>query len=67
MEDYDKIEQKCLETKRYAKRVIDLYCDAKKWKWLAQESDNEEEQNKFMNISNILIEMFNSEIQNMKL
>lgn len=67
MEDYDKIEQKCLETKRYAKRVIDLYCDAKKWKWLAQESDKVEEQNKYLAISNTLMEMFNNEIQSMKI
>ena len=55
------------ETKAYAKRVIDLWADAKKWKMLAKITDNDEDCNKYMNISNTLMEMFNSEVQNMKL
>jgi hypothetical protein len=67
MEDYDKIEQKCIETKRYAKRVMDLYCDAKKWKWLAESADTEVEKQKYNAIANTLMEMFNKEISSMTL
>ena len=67
MDNYEKLEEELKELKMYAKRVMDLYCDAKKWKLLAKMSDNEEEHNKFMNISNVLMDMFNKEVQSMKL
>lgn len=67
MESYEKLEKECEETKAYAKRVIDLYCDAKKWKLLAKMSEDDEIYNKYMNISNMLMDMFNNEIQSMKL
>ncbi len=67
MENYEKLEEDLKETKAYAKRVIDLYCDAKKWKALAKMSEDDEIYNKYMNISNTLMEMFNNEIQSMKL
>lgn len=67
MDNYEKLEEELKETKAYAKRVIDLWVDAKKWKMLAKMTDNDEDYNKYMNISNTLMEMFTKEIQNMKL
>lgn len=67
MENYEKLEEELKETKAYAKRVIDLYCDAKKWKMLAKMTDNDEDYNKYMNVSNTLMEMFTKEIQSIKL
>ena len=67
MNNYEKLEEELKETKAYAKRVIDLWADAKKWKMLAKMTDNDEDYNKYMNISNTLMEMFTKEIQSMKL
>ena len=66
MDNYEKLEEELKETKAYTKRVIDLWADAKKWKMLAKMTDNDEDYNKYMNISNTLMEMFTKEIQNMK-
>ena len=67
MDNYEKLEEELKETKAYAKRVIDLWVDAKKWKMLAKMTDNDEDYNKYMNISDTLMDMFSKEIQNMKL
>ena len=67
MDNYEKLEEELKETKAYAKRVIDLWVDAKKWKMLAKMTDNDEDYNKYMNISDTLMDMFTKEIQNMKL
>ena len=67
MDNYEKLEEELKETKAYAKRVIDLWADAKKWKMLAKMTDNDEDYNKYMNISNTLMEMFTKEIQDLKL
>lgn len=67
MDNYEKLEEELKETKAYAKRVIDLWADAKKWKMLAKMTDNDEDYNKYMNVSNTLMEMFMKEIQDMKL
>ena len=67
MESYEKIEQKFMELKRYTKRVMDLYCDAKKWYWLAEDADTEEERQKYLTIANTLIDMFNREVSTMSL
>lgn len=67
MNNYEKLEEELKETKAYAKRVIDLWADAKKWKLLAKMTDNDEDYNKYMNISNTLMEMFTKEIQDMKI
>ena len=66
MNNYEKLEEELKETKAYAKRVIDLWADSRKWKMLAKMTDNDEDYNKYMNISNTLMEMFTKEIQNMK-
>lgn len=67
MDSYEKLEEELKEVKAYSKRVIDLYCDAKKWKMLAKMSDNDEDYNKYMNISDTLMDMFTKEVQSMKL
>ena len=67
MDNYEKLEEELKETKAYDKRVIDLWADAKKWKMLAKMTDNDEDYNKYMNVSNTLMEMFTKEIQDMKL
>lgn len=67
MDNYEKLEEELKETKAYAKRVIDLWADAKKWKMLAKMTNNDEDYNKYMNVSNTLMEMFTKEIQDMKL
>ena len=67
MDNYEKLEEELKATKAYAKRVIDLWADAKKWKMLAKMTDNDEDYNKYMNISNTLMEMFTKEIQDMKI
>ena len=67
MDNYEKLEEELKETKAYAKRVIDLWADAKKWKMLAKMTNNDEDYNKYMNISNTLMEMFTKEIQDMKI
>ena len=67
MDNYEKLEEELKETKAYAKRVIDLWADAKKWKMLAKMTDNDEDYNKYMNVSDTLMDMFSKEIQNMKL
>lgn len=66
MDNYEKLEEELKETKAYAKRVIDLWADAKKWKMLAKMTNNDEDYNKYMNVSNTLMEMFTKEIQDMK-
>lgn len=66
MDNYEKLEEELKEIKAYAKRVIDLWADAKKWKMLAKMTDNDEDYNKYMNVSNTLMEMFTKEIQGMK-
>lgn len=67
MDNYEKLEEELKETKAYAKRVIDLWADAKKWKMLAKMTDNDEDYNKYITISNTLMEMFTKEIQDMKI
>ncbi len=67
METYEKLEKKLDETKMYAKRVMDLYCDAKKWHYLANESSTPEDNDKYTRIANTLMELFYKEIQSMKL
>ena len=67
MDNYEKLEEELKETKAYAKRVIDLWVDAKKWKMLAKMTNNDEDYNKYMNVSNTLMGMFTKEIQDMKI
>lgn len=67
MDSYDKLDEELRETKAYARRVMDLYTDSKKWACLAKMAESDEEYNKYMHIANTLKELFTNEIQIMKL
>ena len=58
------MEEKLCEFKNYVKQTIDLMTDAYKWKLMAQECDNDEMRNKYLNVSNTLFEMFMVEHNN---
>lgn len=57
-------EEKVCEFKRYAKQTLDLLVDAYKWKSMAQECDDENMKNKYMEVSNTLFNMFMTEHNN---
>ena len=57
-------EERVCEFKRYAKQTLDLMVDAYKWKAMANECDNEEMKQKYMEVSNTLFEMFMKEHNN---
>lgn len=54
-------ENKVCEFKKYAKQTLDLLVDSYKWKMMAEECDDEEMKNKYMNVSNTLFELFMTE------
>ena len=58
------IDEKVCNFKKYAKQTLDLMIDAYKWKMMAEECDNEEMKQKYMNVSNTLFEMFMAEHNN---
>lgn len=47
--------------KKYAKQTLDLMVDAYKWKTMAKYCDNQEMKDKYMNVSNILFDLFMKE------
>lgn len=51
-------EEKVCEFKKYAKQTLDLMIDAYKWKMMAEDCDDEDMKQKYMNVSNTLFEMF---------
>ena len=57
-------EEKVCEFKRYAKQTLDLMVDAYKWKMMAEECEEEDMKEKYMNVSNTLFEMFMVEHNN---
>ena len=57
-------EEKVCEFKKYAKQTLDLMIDSYKWKVMAEECDDEEMKNKYMNVSNTLFELFMTEHNN---
>ena len=61
--DYE-YEEKVCEFKKYAKQTLDLMVDAYKWKTMAEDCDNEEMKQKYMNVSNTLFELFMIEHNN---
>lgn len=61
MEEY---EEKICDFKRYAKQTLDLMIDAYKWKIMAENCDNEYMRNKYMIISDNLMELFMTEHNN---
>ena len=62
--------QKCTKILKYCAKLHisrGKTSNAKKWKMLAKMTDNDEDYNKYMNVSNTLMEMFTKEIQDMKI
>ena len=57
-------EEKVCDCKRYAKQTLDLMVDAYKWKVMASECDDDEMKQKYMNVSNTLMDMFMVEHNN---
>ena len=62
--EYDH-EEVC-EFKKYVKQTLDLMVDAYKWKVMAKHCDNHDMKNKYMQISNTLMELFNEEHDHMR-
>lgn len=57
-------EEKVCDFKKYAKQTLDLMVDAYKWKVMASECDDDEMKQKYMNVSNALMDMFMVEHNN---
>ena len=53
------------EFKKYAKQTLDLMVDAYKWKVMAKHCDSQEMKNKYMHVSNTLMELFMTEHNSM--
>lgn len=47
--------------KKYAKQTLDLMVDAYKWKVMAKYCENQEMKNKYMRVSDTLMELFMTE------
>lgn len=59
-------EEKVCNFKKYAKQTLDLMVDAYKWKAMAMECDSDEMKQKYMSVSNTLLDLFMVEHENMK-
>ena len=57
-------EDKICDFKKYAKQTLDLMIDSYKWKMMAEDCDDEEMKNKYMQVSNMLYELFMTEHNN---
>ena len=57
-------EDKVCDFKRYAKQTLDLMVDAYKWKVMANECDDNEMKQKYMQVSNTLFDLFMVEHNN---
>ena len=58
--EHDYEEQIC-EFKKYAKQTLDLMIDAFKWKVMAKECDDDVMKQKYISVSNTLMELFMTE------
>ena len=54
-------EDKICDFKKYAKQTLDLMIDAYKWKVMANECDDEEMKQKYMQVSDTLFSLFMTE------
>ena len=54
-------EEKVCDFKKYAKQTLDLLVDSYKWKVMADECEEGEIKQKYMNVSNTLFELFMEE------
>lgn len=57
-------EDRICDFKKYAKQTLDLLVDAYKWKVMAQDCEEQEMKDKYMQVSNTLFEMFMKEHTN---
>ena len=57
-------EDKICEFKKYAKQTQDLMIDSYKWKMMAEDCDDEEMHNKYMQVSNMLYDLYMTEYNN---
>ena len=64
MKEHEEYEEKVCYFKRYVKQTMDLMVDAYKWKAMSEAADTEETKQKYMNISNMLFDMFMVEHNN---
>lgn len=61
--EYEYEEEVC-NFKKYAKQTLDLMVDAYKWKTMAKHCDNEEMKTKYMQVSDMLFNLFMTEHNN---
>lgn len=57
-------EDKICDFKKYVKQTLDLMIDAYKWKMMAKDCDNEDVKAKYMQVSNMLYDLFMTEHNN---
>ena len=57
-------EDRVCDFKKYAKQTLDLLVDSYKWKVMAEECDDENMEQKYMDVSNTLYELFMTEHNN---
>ena len=55
------MEDKICKFKNYTKQTLDLLVDSFKWKVMAEECEDENMKQKYMNVSNTLYQMFMEE------
>lgn len=60
------MEEKVCEFKKYIKQTMDLLNDSYRWKLMAESCDSETMKQKYMTVSNTLLDMFMVEHENMK-
>ena len=64
MKEHEEYEEKVYDFKRYVKQTLDLMVDAYKWKCMSEHAESEETKQKYMNVSNMLFDMFMVEHNN---
>lgn len=64
MKEHEEYEEKVYDFKRYVKQTLDLMVDAYKWKCMSEHAESEEAKQKYMNVSNMLFDMFMVEHNN---
>lgn len=57
-------EDKICDFKKYVKQTLDLMIDAYKWKMMAKDCDNEDVKAKYMQVSDMLFDLFMVEHNN---
>lgn len=59
--NYEEIEEKSCQFKMYLKQTMDLLNDSYRWKMMAEECEEQDMKNKYMQVSDTLFEMFMKE------